>query len=132
MIGFLDGGVEVWKVVGEEVDIIEDIMVVEFVVCFKDFKNLLDVCCVSEYNVEYVVGLKNFLLDFINFNMNQLNCDEQYVVYCVGGYCFVIVVLILKVCGFDKVVNIFGGYKVLVEINLLCIEYVEQLIELQI
>lgn len=129
-IGFLDGGMEAWKAAGEEVDTIEDITAAEFAARFKDFKNPLDVRRASEYNAEHVVGLKNFPLDFINSNMSQLNRDEQYVVHCAGGYRSVIAASILKARGFDKVVNILGGYKALVETNLPRTEYVEQLTEL--
>ena len=62
--------------------------------------------------------------------MSQLNRDEQYVVHCAGGYRSVIAASILKARGFDKVVNILGGYKALVETNLPRTEYVEQLTEL--
>lgn len=36
-----------------------------------------------------------------------------------------IMVFILKFCGYNDVVNIKGGYKVLVEINLLMMEFEE-------
>lgn len=58
LIGYLEGGFEVWIVVGEEVDVVEEVIVVDLVDCFdKEGMNVLDVCKVSEYNVQYIVGV---------------------------------------------------------------------------
>ena len=129
-IGFLEGGFEAWAAAGEDVDTIEEVTAAEFAAQFKDIKNPLDVRRASEFNAEHLVGVKNFPLDFINANMNELDRNERYVLHCAGGYRSVIAASILKARGFDQVVNILGGYKALVETDLPRTEYVEQLTEL--
>ncbi|MEL7425205.1 MAG: MBL fold metallo-hydrolase [Bacteroidota bacterium] len=129
-IGFLEGGFEAWAAAGEDIDIIQEMTATEFAAEFQHLKNPLDLRRASEYNAEHLVGVKNFPLDFINANMNQLDRNEKYVLHCAGGYRSVIAASILKARGFEQVVNILGGYKALVETDLPRTEYVEQLTEL--
>jgi hydroxyacylglutathione hydrolase len=75
--------------------------------------NLLDVRRRSEYDSEHIVGGINFPLDFINYNMSQLDRNKKYYIYCAGGYRSAIMCSILKARGFDRLVNIVGGYKAL-------------------
>ncbi len=54
--------------------------------------------------------LQHFALDYINDQMNEIRKDKTYYVYCAGGYRSVIAVSILKARGFDKLVDIAGGF----------------------
>ncbi len=61
------------------------------------------------------------------------NCRGQeklYYLHCEGAYRSVIASSILKSRGFDKVVNVRGGYEELVETDLKRTEFVEQITEL--
>jgi glyoxylase-like metal-dependent hydrolase (beta-lactamase superfamily II)/rhodanese-related sulfurtransferase len=129
-IGFLEGGFAAWQKAGEEVDTIEEVTATEFADQFDDIENALDVRRASEYNAEHIKGLTNFPLDFINAKMNQLDRNKKYYLHCAGGYRSMIAASILKARGFDKVVNVKGGYKALTETNLKRTEYVEQVTEL--
>ncbi|MEZ4951060.1 MAG: MBL fold metallo-hydrolase [Saprospiraceae bacterium] len=129
-IGFLEGGFDAWKEAEEEVDVLEEITAEKFASVFNNSYNLLDVRKESEYNAEHVIGAENFPLDFINRNMNQLDRNNKYYLHCAGGYRSVIAASILKARGFDKVVNIQGGYKEMVLTDLKRTEYVEQITEL--
>jgi glyoxylase-like metal-dependent hydrolase (beta-lactamase superfamily II)/rhodanese-related sulfurtransferase len=129
-IGFLEGGFDAWKEAGEEVDILEEVSAEKFASVFNNSYNLLDVRKESEYNAEHFIGAVNFPLDFINRNMNQLDRNNKYYLHCAGGYRSVIAASILKARGFDKVVNIQGGYKEMVLTDLKRTEYVEQITEL--
>jgi len=92
---------------------------------------VLDVRRESEFNTEHVVGARNFPLDFINRNMNQLNRDEPCLVHCAGGYRSVIAISILQARGFDQLINVETGFKGIKESGLVPVtEYTEQLTEL--
>lgn len=112
-IGFLDGGILAWKNSGKEVDAIETISATEFAKRYStDHQiNLLDARRQSEYEAEHLVGAENFPLDFINKNMASLDSHKKYYIHCAGGYRSVIMSSILKSRGFNKLVNIAGGYK---------------------
>lgn len=112
-IGFLDGGVFAWKNAGKEIDTIETISAAEFAKRYStDHQiNLLDARRQSEYEAEHLVAAENFPLDFINKNMASLDSHKKYYIHCAGGYRSVIMSSILKSRGFNKLVNIAGGYK---------------------
>ena len=129
-IGYLDGGFEAWKNAGEEVDTLDEISAESFADKFGPNMNLLDVRKASEYQAEHLVGAQNFPLDFINRNMSQIDPDTLYYVHCAGGYRSVIAASILKARGYDKMVNIRGGYKALSQTRLKRTEFKEQITEL--
>lgn len=112
-IGFLKGGIEAWKNAGLEVDQIDEISAEQFASYFSNHPkaNLLDARRNAEFESEHLVGATNFPLDFINKNMADLNPEKTYYVHCAGGYRSVIMSSILKSRGFNKVINIRGGYK---------------------
>ncbi len=130
-IGYLEGGVEAWKAAGEPLDTLEEISTEAFAEKFaKEKLNLLDVRRISEYKAQHIVGAVNFPLDFINKNLSQLNPAKEYYLHCAGGYRSVIAASILRSHGFQKLVNIRGGFKALKETNLPLTEYVEQATDL--
>ncbi|HCS20609.1 MAG TPA: MBL fold metallo-hydrolase [Bacteroidetes bacterium] len=110
-IGYLKGGINSWKAAGKEVDSIESITVEELADRInKGHINILDVRKHSEYLSEHVTGVENVPLDYINHNMAQIDPDKTYHIHCAGGYRSMIFSSILKARGFDKVVNIQGGF----------------------
>lgn len=130
-IGYLKGGFKAWMDAGEEVEVLEEISTEEFArLAKKESLDILDVRKASEFSTEHIMGAQNFPLDFINRNMAQLDRNKKYYVHCAGGYRSVIAISILKSRGFDKFVNIPGGFKELKETDLKRTEYKEQLTEL--
>ena len=130
-IGYLEGGFEAWKAAGEDVDTIDEITAEELTNKFdKEGMNVLDVRKASEYNAQHVIGAQNFPLDFINQNMSEVDRNKKYYLHCAGGYRSMITSSILKSRGFERVVNIKGGYKALVETDLPMTEFEEQITEL--
>lgn len=129
-IGYLEGGFEAWKDAGEDVETMDEVEPEHFADKFDERINLLDVRKQSEYDSEHIVGATNFPLDFINRNMAQLDRNKEYHLHCGGGYRSMIAASILKSRGFDKLVNIRGGFKALSETDLERTEYVEQETEL--
>lgn len=131
-IGYLEGGFAAWLAEGRETDAIESVSADAFAERFKAGREkALDVRRHSEYDAEHVVGAQNFPLDFISRNMAELKRDTPYLVYCGGGYRSVIAISILQNRGFDRLVNVEGGFKAIKETGKVKVtEFVEQATEL--
>jgi hydroxyacylglutathione hydrolase len=127
-VGYLKNGMTAWKEAGFEVAVINEISAEEFATLYEmdsQHINLLDARRKSEFESEHLVGAENFPLDFINHNMAQLDRNKRYYIHCAGGYRSVIMASILKSRGYDKLVNIQGGYKALSQTGLKKTHYVE-------
>lgn len=124
-IGYLQGGMEAWMAAGNDTDSIKECTAEKFAQYFADVENvhLLDVRRQSEFESQHVIGAENFPLDFINRNMSKLDKNETYFVHCAGGYRSMIACSILKARGFDKLVNIKGGFNALKATNLPITQY---------
>lgn len=125
-IGYLKGGVQAWKEAGFTTEVIKEIGPEDFATLYEmDSKhtNLLDARRKSEFDSEHLMGAENFPLDFINQNMAQLDRNKKYFIHCAGGYRSLIMCSILKSRGFDHLVNIKGGYKVLSQTGLAKTKY---------
>jgi len=115
-IGHLKGGFEAWKAAGKEMDSIRSVSADELAdITARKEINILDVRKKSEYDSEYIINAENTPLDFINDSMAHLNKDKTYYVHCAGGYRSMIFNSILRARGFDKLIDIKGGYKALKE-----------------
>jgi hydroxyacylglutathione hydrolase len=120
-VGYLNGGIAVWEAAGFAVDSINEINAEAFASLYvmnDEPIHLLDARRKSEYDSEHLVGAENFPLDFINQRMSQLDRNKKYYIHCAGGYRSVIMASILKSRGYDNLVNIRGGYKVLSQTGL--------------
>ena len=112
-IGYLQGGIDAWKKAGKEIDEIKSITTDEFAEIMKAEKNvnLLDVRKESEYLSEHVENSENTPLDFINDSMLKIDKNKSYYVHCASGYRSMIFISTLKARGYDKLVEIAGGFK---------------------
>ncbi len=126
-LGYLKGGIASWKAAGNDLDTLQEISANDFALETEKPKdiNLLDARRESEYKSEHLADAENFPLDFINRNMAWLDPHKKYYIHCAGGYRSLIAASILKSRGFDKVINIKGGYKALSETNLKRTDHVE-------
>lgn len=115
-LGYLKGGIDAWKAAGKEVDTIvsvgADVLKEKLE---SDSINVLDVRKPGEYQGEHIEKAKNTPLDFINDEMNRIDKDTEYYVHCAGGYRSVIFSSILKSRGFDKVIDVAGGFEAIVK-----------------
>jgi len=115
-IGFLKGGFDAWKNAGKEFDQITSINANELAdIMNKEKVNLLDVRKKSEYDSEHVIDAENMPLDYINDSMAQIDKNKTYYVHCAGGYRSMIFTSILRARGFDKLIDIDGGFKAMKE-----------------
>jgi len=120
-IGYLAGGIATWKEAGNDTARLEEISAADFASLYQssgDKINLLDARRHSEFESEHIIGAVNFPLDFVNQHMAELNRNKRYYIHCAGGYRSVILASILKARGFEKLVNIRGGFKALSQTSL--------------
>jgi glyoxylase-like metal-dependent hydrolase (beta-lactamase superfamily II)/rhodanese-related sulfurtransferase len=123
--GYLEGGIEAWKKAGKDVETLESISADDFAERVKkDSVNILDVRKDGEYASKHLEDAQHFALDYINQNMNQVDKNKTYHIHCAGGYRSVIAASILKARGFDKLVDIAGGFGALKNTDLPMTDFV--------
>lgn len=110
-LGFLEGGIDAWKAEGKDIETLDSISADEFADRVKNHDvNILDVRKDGEYTSSHLENAQHFSLDFINQNMSQVDKNKTYHIHCAGGYRSVIAASILKARGFDKLVDVAGGF----------------------
>jgi len=111
-IGFLKGGFAAWEKAGKETDTIKSVSAEELASIMKKEKiNILDVRKKSEFQSEHIIDAENAPLDFINDSMAQIDKNKTYYVHCAGGYRSMIFTSTLRARGFDKLIDVKGGFK---------------------
>ena len=124
-LGYLKGGFEAWKAAGKEVDGLESVSAEVLKERMASGAiNVLDVRKPGEYLAEHIEKAKNTPLDFINDEMHRIDKDNEYHIHCAGGYRSMIFASILKSRGFDKVIDVAGGFKAIVEAGIEVTDYV--------
>ncbi|MHA4740658.1 MBL fold metallo-hydrolase [Dyadobacter sp. MSC1_007] len=120
-IGYLKGGFQAWKKAGKETDQIESITAIEMAERLKQDPSLtvLDVRKASEHFSEHVIGSENIPLDNLNDHLAEISKDKTYLVHCAGGYRSMIFNSILKSRGYDKLIDVQGGFKAITESGLI-------------
>lgn len=110
-LGYLKGGFKAWLQAGKEIDKIESIPATEFAKRYKDSRPpVFDVRKESEFALGHVEGAVNTPLDFINERQSSIPKDREAYIHCAGGYRSMIAASILKARGWDKVIDVAGGY----------------------
>ena len=116
-IGYLKGGVQIWKEKGGDTDSIQTISPEEFESVINENENslnILDVRKPGEFESEHIISAINQPLDNINESIDNLEKDKKYYVHCAGGYRSVIFESIAKAKGIHNFVDVregFGGIK---------------------
>ncbi|MDX2046101.1 MAG: MBL fold metallo-hydrolase [Chitinophagaceae bacterium] len=118
-IGYLEGGFDAWKKAGLETDSIQSISAAELadLVEKSGSVNILDVRKKSEYDSEHVMNAENAPLDYINESMLKADKNKKYYVHCAGGYRSMVFVSVLRARGYDKLVDVKGGFKAMKELG---------------
>jgi glyoxylase-like metal-dependent hydrolase (beta-lactamase superfamily II)/rhodanese-related sulfurtransferase len=115
-IGFLQGGFDAWKNAGKETDHITSITADELAhIMSREKVNILDVRKKSEYNSEHIADAENAPLDYVNESMVQVDKNKTCYVHCAGGYRSMIFTSILRARGYDKLIDVKGGFKAMKE-----------------
>jgi len=111
-IGYLKGGFAAWKQAGKEIDQIQSVDAdLLAAILEKESVNILDVRKKSEYGSEHILDAENAPLDVINDSMAQLDKNKTYYVHCAGGYRSMIFTSILRARGYNKLIDVKGGFK---------------------
>lgn len=108
-VGYLKGGIKAYEAAGGKLDKITNITA-EGLEKLASEVNILDVRKPGEFDAEHVINAISNPLDFINDHLNELNKEETYYVHCAGGYRSVIAISLLKRNGFDKLIDVKGGF----------------------
>jgi hydroxyacylglutathione hydrolase len=116
-IGYLWGGFEAWKQVGKQTDAIERIDAEELAEILKanDSTTVVDVRRKSEYDSEHILNVENAPLDYINDSMLKIDKSKTTYVHCAGGYRSMIFASTLRARGYDKIIDVRGGFKAIKE-----------------
>jgi len=111
VIGYLDGGIETWKVAGQDIDTITSISADELAEKIeKENVLVIDVRRPSEFAAEHIDGAKSLPLDGISELMAEFPKEETMYIHCAGGYRSMIAASILKSRGYDNLIDVAGGF----------------------
>ncbi len=108
--GYLKDGINAWVNSGNSIDKIKSITPKEFASQIKSGKeNILDVRRPGEFDSSHVKNAKHLELASFPKNLNSLDKNKTYLIYCASGNRSVTAASILKAKGFEKVMNVYGG-----------------------
>lgn len=108
-LGYLNGGILVWKEAGFETDSIESISPEQFESQMTEKSIIVDARKPGEFSAEHVESAVNIPLDFVNEQLSEVPKEEEFYLHCAGGYRSVIMASILKARGYHNMVNVEKG-----------------------
>lgn len=112
--GYLEGGFEAWRSVGEQSDLIIDVEADELAmdIPFDPHIVVLDVRKEVEFSNGHVKGAVNMPLGTMTDAASMANIDDadNLYVHCAGGYRSVIAASLLKRQGIHNLRNVLGGW----------------------
>lgn len=115
-VGYLEGGFAAWKSAGKETDWIKSIPAEKLAEMMETAQiTILDVRKANEFLSEHVEKAINLPLDYINENFISIDKNKTYFVHCAGGYRSVIFNSIMRSRGYDKLIDVAGGFKAIKE-----------------
>lgn len=115
-VGYLEGGFAAWESTGKETDSIKSIPAEKLAEMMEAAQiTILDVRKANEFLSEHVEEAVNLPLDYINENFTRIDKNKNYFIYCAGGYRSVIFNSIMRSRGYDKLIDVSGGFKAIKE-----------------
>jgi len=113
--GYLAGGVKSWEKAGKKLEKVVSITTAEAAQLIDNGIPTLDVRNNTETQTEHVKDTLNIPLKDLRDSMGQIDKNQEYVLFCAGGYRSMIAASILKSSGIYKVKNVYGGFNALRE-----------------
>ena len=107
-LGYLEGGFESWKNAGFNTDSVISISAEELALLHTP--NIIDVRKHSEFESEHIDGAINIPLDYINDAVVDPDKHKTWYIHCAGGYRSMVFISIMKKRGYDKLINVSGGF----------------------
>lgn len=125
-LGYLNGGIDAWQKEGREVDSLVSISAKVLAERLKGDVEVIDARKESEFISQAIDSDKvvNFPLQEVNERFSELDKTKEYVIHCGGGYRSMIMSSILKARGFDKIIDVAGGFGAIKEEDILLTEFV--------
>jgi hydroxyacylglutathione hydrolase len=108
--GYLEGGFETWKNSDKPARTVNSVEPEAMMNYVNKGYEILDVRRSTESETEHVSGAINISLVDLENRLEELNKSGQYLVHCAGGYRSMIASSILINNGFEKIININGGF----------------------
>ncbi|MGK7395507.1 MAG: MBL fold metallo-hydrolase [Candidatus Cyclobacteriaceae bacterium M3_2C_046] len=108
--GYLDGGIESWRKAGKKVETVKSVEPDQVPVLMEQGYQTLDIRNNTETQTEHVKDTLNIPLKDLTNHLDQLQPDQQYAMFCAGGYRSMIAASLLKARGIHNFVNVHGGY----------------------
>ena len=118
VLGFLKGGFSSWEEAGKDVDTLSSVSADVLEEKFNQGALVFDVRKPGEFKAEHVENVSNIPLDYLDNYMSEFPKDQDFYLHCAGGYRSVIAASILKAQGFNRVINVAGGYAAIKETNI--------------
>jgi glyoxylase-like metal-dependent hydrolase (beta-lactamase superfamily II)/rhodanese-related sulfurtransferase len=110
VLGYLDGSFASWQNSDKEVDTLKSVSVAVLEQKIKEDAIVFDARKPGEFASEHIKVAENTPLDFLNNHISEFPENDDFYVYCGGGYRSVIASSILKARGFHNVIDVAGGY----------------------
>lgn len=110
ILGYLKGGFEQWANAGFVHDSIPSVTPTWVASNYLPGEQLLDVRNLSEVEKGMLEGAVNIPLSVLEKNTDKILRDNYCYVHCAGGYRSAIACSLLKKHGYNKVIDISGGY----------------------
>jgi len=111
IIGYLKGGVDAWKTVGNEVDQVTSVTAATLKAELESNSSIpvVDVRKPSEFLTCHLPNAQLIPLDDISASLSEFP-NEPYYLHCAGGYRSMIAISILKARGDHFAMNVSGGF----------------------
>ena len=110
VIGYLDGGFEIWKKAKQKIDTLDSISSKDLKEIINSKISLIDVRRKNERNKGYLKLSQNIPLNNIDLNIKDLDKNINHYIHCAGGYRSMIACSILKKLGFNSLYDVKGGF----------------------
>ena len=107
VLGYLKGGVASWN---GKLDTVKSIAADQMKSDVDEGIDILDVRKPGEWAISHLKGAKFLPLAEFPDNFKTLDKNKPYIVHCGGGYRSMTAISIMKNHGFNKLINIYGGF----------------------
>jgi glyoxylase-like metal-dependent hydrolase (beta-lactamase superfamily II)/rhodanese-related sulfurtransferase len=119
--GYLDGGIDAWTAAGKQVATIDELEAADLPTRLGEAQ-VIDVRKPGEYDRDHIEVATNRPLDYIADNASEYDKNQPYYLHCKSGYRSMIAASILKSQGYEKLINVLGGFDALAQTDLARVE----------
>ena len=103
-------GISDWQLENNDTDSVFSVHPTNSIFNISKTTKVIDVRKKSELELGFVENSIHIPLSELSLSLSNLNLDNDYLIYCAGGYRSMIACSIMKSKGYDSVKNIYGGF----------------------